>query len=125
MVALDASALIALVLREPGHDRVSARLAGACISSVNLVEVLARFLRDGIDVDDASREIAQLGIERVSLEPDEAPEVAALIAVTRSAGLSLGDCACLALAKARGVPALTADRAWTKLDIGITIEVIR
>jgi ribonuclease VapC len=125
VVALDASALIALVLREPGHDRVSASLAGACISSVNLIEVLARFLRDGIDVDEASKEIAHLGIERVALDPDDAPGIATLIAESRAAGLSLGDCACLALAKARGIPVLTTDRAWARLDLGIDVELIR
>jgi ribonuclease VapC len=125
MVALDASALIALVLREPGHDRVSARLAGACISSVNLVEVLARFIRDGIDVDEASGSIEALGIEHVALGPDDAPEVAMLIGASRAAGLSLGDCACLALARARGIPAMTTDRAWTRLDLGVEIELIR
>ena len=40
-------------------------------------------------------------------------------------GLSLGDRACLALAQARGLPTLTADRAWRELRIGVDIEVIR
>lgn len=125
MVALDASALIALVLREPGADRVSAKLSGSCISSVNLTEALARFLRDGIDIKEASNAIATLDVEFVPLQPDDAVVVAALIAKTRAAGLSLGDCACLALAKARGIQALTADRAWAKLNLGVEVELIR
>lgn len=44
---------------------------------------------------------------------------------TRDRGLSLGDRACLSLAKFLGVPALTADQAWAKLDIGVIIELIR
>ena len=40
-------------------------------------------------------------------------------------GLSLGDRACLALARARSVPALTADRTWSRLELGISIEVVR
>ncbi|MBM3532497.1 MAG: type II toxin-antitoxin system VapC family toxin [Alphaproteobacteria bacterium] len=125
MVALDASALVALLFREPGHERVLDEIDSACISSVNVVEVMFRFLREGVGVDDSAREIARLGIEAVALEPETACEVATLVAETRSAGLSLGDCACLALAKARGIPALTADRAWAKLDIGVEIELIR
>ena len=125
MVALDASALIALLLREPGHERVLFCLGAACISSVNVVEVLFRLLREGVDIDDSHREIERLEIEEVALEPRDASAVASLIAKTRSAGLSLGDCACLALAKARDIPAVTADRAWSKLDIGVEIELIR
>ena len=48
-----------------------------------------------------------------------------LHAATRSRGLSLGDRICLALAEGEGVPALTADRAWADLDIGIEVSLIR
>lgn len=125
MVALDASALIAFLFREPGHERVLPRLGAACISSVNVVEVLHRLHREGVDIDDSYREIARLDIEAVALESENVRDVARLIAETRSAGLSLGDCACLALAKSRAIPALTADRAWAKLDLGVEIELIR
>jgi PIN domain nuclease of toxin-antitoxin system len=40
-------------------------------------------------------------------------------------GLSLGDRACLALARVRNVPALTADRVWEKLQIDATLQLIR
>ena len=125
MVALDASALIAFLLREPGHERVLFRLGAACISSVNVVEVLFRLLREGVDIDDSSREIARLGIEAVALEPGAVGDVVRLVAETRPAGLSLGDCACLALAKTRNIPAMTADRAWSKVDVGVEVELIR
>lgn len=47
--------------------------------------------------------------------------------MTRQVGLSLGNRACLALAKSRQAIALTADRAWTELDpsLGIAIQCIR
>jgi ribonuclease VapC len=44
---------------------------------------------------------------------------------TRTFGLSFGDRACLALAQSLGALALTADRSWSQLDLGIAIEVIR
>jgi PIN domain nuclease of toxin-antitoxin system len=44
---------------------------------------------------------------------------------TKAAGLSFGDRGCLALAQQLGVPALTADRGWARLSIGIPIRVIR
>ena len=123
MVALDASALIAFLLREPGAEVVRVHLAAACISAVNIAEVLARFARDGIDTDVSAAAIGRLGIEQVPFTPDDAERE--LIARTRSAGLSLGDCACLALATSRGIPALTTDRAWQRLKLGAQVDLIR
>jgi PIN domain nuclease of toxin-antitoxin system len=51
--------------------------------------------------------------------------VARLRALTRAYGLSFGDRACLALARRLGLPALTAERAWAELDLGIPVEVLR
>jgi ribonuclease VapC len=48
-----------------------------------------------------------------------------LRASSRAFGLSLCDRACLALAQSLALPALTADRSWARLDLGIAIEVIR
>ena len=46
-------------------------------------------------------------------------------ASTRKAGLSLADRACLALALDLGATAVTADRAWAKVDVGVEVKVIR
>jgi ribonuclease VapC len=40
-------------------------------------------------------------------------------------GLSIGDRSCLALAAEHDLPAVTADRAWSALDAGIEVVVIR
>jgi ribonuclease VapC len=47
--------------------------------------------------------------------------------VTRQAGLSVGDRACLELARALNLPALTADRGWLAVAdaVGVRIELIR
>ena len=42
---------------------------------------------------------------------------------TRAGGLSLGDRACLALALALGVPAVTADRSWSSVAEAVGVEV--
>ena len=44
---------------------------------------------------------------------------------TKMAGLALGARACLALASERGVTAVTTDRAWAKVEVGVTIELVR
>ena len=45
--------------------------------------------------------------------------------LTREAGLSLGDRACLATALVLNRVALIADQAWMRLNLGITVQCIR
>ena len=125
MIALDASALLALLFAEPGHEQVAAVIDDCCLSSVNLAEVASRFARDGHDPVAAVSQIADSGIEIVPFLADDAAMTAMLDPPTRRAGLSLGDRACLALALARGIPAMTADRAWARLDLDIEVQLIR
>ncbi len=64
----------------------------------------------------------------VPFEIAHARECARLRTLTRSAGLSLGDRACLAVARQFNAPAFTTDRAWSRLDspaFGVTIELLR
>ena len=42
MVVLDASALLAYLFKETGHERVALSIEDACISTVNLSEVAGR-----------------------------------------------------------------------------------
>lgn len=125
-VVLDASALLAFLFREDGCDRVAPLLARACVSAVNLSEVLGRFARQGCDPRVAlARLHAATRLELVPFDRVQAAVTAALIPVTAHLGLSLGDRACLALAMCRKLPAVTADREWARLDIGVEIQVIR
>lgn len=125
MTVLDASALLAFLYAEEGHARVAAQLAGSCISAVNLAEVLGRFARDGHNPREVLRQIECTPIEFMPFLAEDAALAAALLPHTRPLGLSLADRACLALAAAQKVPVLTADRTWSRLNIGISIELIR
>ena len=58
MMVLDASALLAFLFREPGHDMVAEAMASACISTVNLSEALGRFARDGHDPEPLWRRLS-------------------------------------------------------------------
>ena len=69
--------------------------------------------------------VADLDLTVVEFGLDQALSVARLRRVTKHRGLSLGDRACLSLAEQLNRPALTADRRWHDLDIGVEIQFIR
>ncbi len=122
---LDASALLAFLFREKGHEAVARLLDGSCMSSVNLSEVISRFVRDGHDAAMVRDRLATLRVEVAPFDDEDAMIAASLLAATRPLGLSLADRACLALASRLGLPAVTADRAWRDLDVGVDITVVR
>lgn len=122
---LDASAVLAVVLDEPGGAAVHPHLRGGLISAVNYAEVLDRTGRRCGSLESARQRVGRCDLQVVPFDADQAATVAALRPATDPAGLSLADRACLALGLARGVPVLTADRAWRDLDVGVAIEVIR
>jgi len=124
-LVLDASAILAVYNREPGGSAVQAAARGALVSAVNHAEATSRLVRGGQTMDVARSLRADLGYRVVPFDELQAIECARLIRFTHDAGLSLADRACLALAKLRGLEIMTADRAWTKLQIGVTIRTIR
>ena len=124
-VVLDASAVVALLSDEPGAERVEAALEGSVLSTVNWSEVAQFVLRDGGDPRTDLVELRASGVRVEPLDDAVALEAARLHAATRAVGLSLGDRCCLALAIALDRPALTADRAWADLSVGVDVEVLR
>ncbi|MDK9719575.1 MAG: type II toxin-antitoxin system VapC family toxin [Rhodospirillales bacterium] len=122
---LDASALLAFLNDEPGSDKVQSCLDRAVISAVNLSEAASVLIRIGMPEQTARSILADLPLKVVAFDDAQALAAAALFPATRPAGLSLGDRACLALAQSLGATALTADRAWSNLKLGIKIETIR
>lgn len=124
---LDASAMLAVILVEPGRDQVVASLreGRANVSTVNLAEVLARLFELGASEADARSMVAQLDPEIVSFTREQAERAAALRAATRRLGLSLGDRACLALGHTLGLRVLTADRSWLEAGAGVEVVVVR
>jgi PIN domain nuclease of toxin-antitoxin system len=127
----DASALLAYLHREPGAALVADAIAeGAAISTVNLAEALSHLAAGGVDPVQAAEKLKQEGLldGALTVEPfttADAIEAARLRPLTRSAGLSLGDRACLALARRLGAPALTADSAWADLALDVELRLIR
>jgi ribonuclease VapC len=122
---LDASAVLAIMLGERGADRIEEVLPGAMIGAVNLAEVVAKLQELGVADAEIDREIAELDLPVIPFDAAQAMAAGKLRARTRSLGLSLGDRACLALALARSLPAVTMDRGWAALDIEAEVIVAR
>jgi ribonuclease VapC len=128
---LDASAFLAYLRDEHGADVVADAIAGGvAISTVNLAEVLSRSAERGTDPQGLTHRLTERGLlgGAIAVEPltaADAVEIARLRPLTRDQGCSLGDRACLAVAKRLAVPALTADTAWSKLTLDVELRQIR
>jgi len=122
---LDSSALLACLNQEAGSEAVADIVADALLGTVNLAETMTVLVRQGASRERATEILQLWDFQVVDFERSLAEETGALIELTRSMGLSLGDRACLALARARGLPALTADRSWNGIDVGVQIQFIR
>ena len=124
-IVVDASVVLAVLKGEPIGDFDSDRMVGAAISAVNLSESLATLISEGLSEKQADEAVAALDLRVVPFDESQAKAAALLRTKTKHLGLSLGDRACLALASQLEVPAVTADRVWSKLKIGIEIISIR
>lgn len=123
--AVDTSALLAMMQNAPGGSLVGVKLHYSAISTVNLCEVLEYSLAHNIPIAGMTDDLTILGLRIEPFTHEDAHRVAELGRNPRAAALSLSDRVCLALAQRLGVPALTADDSWKKLDIGIEVQVLR
>jgi ribonuclease VapC len=124
-IVADASAILAALKNEPFVKFDPRRLIGANISAVNLCEVLSKLHDDGLNEEQADAAVSAMDLRVISFDASQARSAARLRALTRHAGLSLADRACLALGNGLGRAVITADRVWTSLDVGIEIVLIR
>jgi ribonuclease VapC len=121
----DASAILALLLGEPFDRLAPESITRAWVSAVNLSEVLAKLYEIGLREAEAEAAVARLSLRVQAFDEAQARIAAQLRRPTRRAGLSLGDRACLALAKSLRCKAVTADRAWSSSDVRVEIVLVR
>ncbi len=122
---LDASAVLAYLHREAGHERIEPLMEEGVISAVNLSEVASKLAERGAREDSIRDILGELGLSAVPFDETLAYRAASLRRSTQALGLSLGDRACLATAALLGVRAVTADRAWEKLKLPVKVVVVR
>lgn len=118
---MDASAALALIQEEPGADALGPVLPDAVISSVNVAEVLAKLVRDGMPHGEALAALRALHLTEVPFEPVDSARSAMYVAK----GVSLGDRCFLASAASHG-EGWTSDRELAQfLDVAPPLRYFR
>jgi ribonuclease VapC len=123
---LDSTALIALAGLETGAQRVAELLETSAVSAVNLAETANKLLEKGFSEAEVRESLAKLELKVENWTEDLAYRSAELSRFNKSHGLSLGDRACLTLAKQLHATAVTSDRAWRRLPaLGVSVIIFR
>ncbi len=124
-IVFDSSVVIAILKQERGFESAEGLLSEALISTVNLAEVATYLARNSVPRETIREVLASFPIQVVPFEESLAVEAGCLYPSCKHLGLSLGDRACLALAISRKLPVLAADQVWSKLDLEISVQVLR
>lgn len=125
MHVLDASAVLAYLQQEPGMDVVrNAMQEGSTINTVNLAEVCAKLKGRGVEPRPIVERLKALGLDVTAFSEEDAMCSGEMVPMTQALGLSLGDRACLASCRRLSAAALTAEKAWARLELGIEVRLI-
>jgi PIN domain nuclease of toxin-antitoxin system len=122
---LDASAILALVRKESGGDSVEQIISRSIVSTVNVSEAIAKLVQKGVGPEIAEEIVFGLPFETADFDRSMAAAAGKMWLRGSKAGLSFGDRACLALAEASGLPAMTADQQWKRFASVVEILYIR
>ena len=125
MIVLDASAILAVILKEPGAARVEAAFDHAVISAATLTEILTKTYQRGLDSEGSYRRILNFGINIVPVTTKQARIAAEISRAPRELDLSLGDRLCIALAISLNCELMTSDRGMSEFKAGIPVTRFR
>jgi PIN domain nuclease of toxin-antitoxin system len=130
-VVLDASALLAWVLKERGHETVYRLLPFGVITAPNLIEVLTRAVSRGHTMAPGHLHgrILDTGLHVESVTDDDVARATELILASRAlageGSLSLGDALCLACAERLKLTVTGGDQLWELLDLNVAYMPFR
>lgn len=122
---LDSSAVIALVRREQGWEKVNAALEHSVISAVSLTESVTKLIRQGGEPRLVERLLRALHLEVIPWDEELAWASRDLCSLAWTNGISLADRACLTLARHLNLSAMTADSEWKKAAHGVKVHLFR
>ena len=124
-LVLDASAILAMLLGEPGGERVLDDLDTSVVSVVGLAEVLSKLADRGVATGELPDQLRSAGVRFEAVVEADAADVGRLRLLDSRHVLSLGDRICLALARRLGLAVLTGDRVWAETDYGVDVVLVR
>jgi PIN domain nuclease of toxin-antitoxin system len=122
---LDASALLAVLLREPGTEIVAPVLYGALVSAVNYSEVFKKAIERRGEVQTVEQLLDRQALEVIPFDRARAIAAAQLLPQTSPHGLSFADRACLATGREFGLPVFTAEARMGQTELDVDVTMIR
>lgn len=133
---LDASAIVAVLFKERGHEVVLKVIAaGAVTTPTGMAEALNTARRKGhrLSGDRIADHLGELGLEVEPILMEDGVDMARVQQIAAEAkerqpdvgALSLGDAACLAVGRRLGLPAIVSDGTWEVLDLAVKVVPFR
>jgi PIN domain nuclease of toxin-antitoxin system len=125
---IDSSAILAWFQRESGYENTRMQIKmGGMIAAPNLTEVIGKLVSNGsAPANQVERDVLALNLDIIPMDKNIALAAAFFYARRHPYDLSLGDCACIAVAETLGVEILTAEQSWAKIpDLRIKVRLIR
>lgn len=120
---VDASGVLAWLQDEPGADDAEPMLTDGLIGAANWSEVLQKARQHGASVGAVGRLLTSFGLTVVEVTEADAGVAAALW--EEAPALSLVDRLCLALGQRLDLTVATADAAWTDIETGPSVLLVR
>ena len=124
-VVFDASAVLAVLNRERGHDKATPLLHGAVISAVNYGEVLKKAVEVGGSIATVQLLLGKQSLLIVPFDVPHAVKAASIWTQSKAFGLSFADRACVALGLLLDLPVVTAEQNMSKVELPVKVKLIR
>lgn len=133
-VVIDASGIVAWLLREPGSLTIDRLLPVAVVPASAMTESLYRARERGsqLSIEDLYDSVVALGVEVEPIEAADAIRAAELIEASRRSRvkpddrtLSLGDGLCIAVAERLDLVVTGGDLHWETLSLRVALEPFR
>ncbi|MCA9212157.1 MAG: type II toxin-antitoxin system VapC family toxin [Planctomycetales bacterium] len=121
----DASAVLAVLNRERGHEIAEPHLFGATISTVNYGEVLKKSVERGGSIPMVQLLLAKQDLRIVPFDVSHSVCSAEICPAGKAHGLSFADRACLSLGLLLDLPIVTAEEAMKQVNLPIKVKLIR
>jgi ribonuclease VapC len=125
MIAVDSSAILAVLFQEPGAAHALERMSGGVMSAVNHAETGAKMIARGWRREEWEDVVDSFGLTLVPFDRRMAVLSAGMAPDFARRGVSFADRACIVLGMIEKLPVLTGDRKWVDLGLDLKVELIR